>query len=102
MKTSIRIAIALTTASIAVSEAAIAQQLNQDRVKQAQMQLDERFAKADANGDGKVTKEEAKGKMRRVYDNFEKIDTEKTGYLTKQQLITYMQSQAQQMKSKAP
>jgi Ca2+-binding EF-hand superfamily protein len=102
MKTSMFFAIAMATAAIAISQAAIAQQAGQERIKQAMAQLDERFAKADANGDGKVTKEEAKGKMPRVYDNFEKIDTASAGYVTKEQLVAYMRSQAQQMQGKAP
>jgi len=53
-----------------------------DRAQQAMAQLEQRFKNADANGDGQLTKEEAKGKMPRVYQHFDEIDTGKKGYLT--------------------
>jgi Ca2+-binding EF-hand superfamily protein len=56
------------------------------QISQLQAQLTQRFVKADVNKDGKLTKEEAKGKMPRVYDNFEKIDSAKKGYVTQKQI----------------
>ena len=45
--------------------------------------IDERFAAADTNKDGRLTKAEAKaGGMDRVVANFAKLDTEKRGYVT--------------------
>ena len=49
-------------------------------------QIDERFAAADKNHDGKLTLEEAKAGMPRVAANFDKIDTQKRGYLTVDQI----------------
>lgn len=42
----------------------------------------ERFAKCDTNKDGKLTKEEAKGCMPRIYSNFSYIDSSNKGYVT--------------------
>lgn len=46
----------------------------------------ERFKAADKNGDGKLTLEEAKAGMPRIAANFDRIDTEKKGYLTLEQV----------------
>ncbi|WP_114689726.1 hypothetical protein [Polynucleobacter necessarius] len=42
----------------------------------------ERFAKCDANQDGKLTLDEAKGCMPRIYSNFSYIDSGNKGYVT--------------------
>ncbi|WP_251371585.1 hypothetical protein [Polynucleobacter sp. VK25] len=42
----------------------------------------ERFAKCDVNHDGKLTRDEAKGCMPRIYDHFSYIDTGNKGYVT--------------------
>jgi hypothetical protein len=57
-----------------------------EQINQLHTQLAARFSKADLNGDNRLTKEEAKGKMPRVYDNFEKIDSAKKGYVTQKQI----------------
>lgn len=44
--------------------------------------LKNRFAKADANHDGRLTPDEAKAGMPRVYRNFAAIDSRHQGYLT--------------------
>lgn len=46
----------------------------------------ERFAKCDTNKDGKLTKEEAKDCMPRVYNNFGYIDSGNKGYVTLAQI----------------
>jgi Ca2+-binding EF-hand superfamily protein len=45
-------------------------------------EIAERFAKCDANHDGKLTKAEANGCMPRIYSHFDYIDSSKKGYLT--------------------
>jgi hypothetical protein len=60
--------------------------ISAEQINQLHMQLAERFSKSDLNKDGKLTKEEAKGKMPRVYDNFEKIDSTRKGYVTQKQI----------------
>jgi len=45
-------------------------------------EIAERFAKCDTNRDGKLTPNEAKGCMPRIYDNFSMIDVKGRGYVT--------------------
>ena len=49
-------------------------------------EIAERFAKCDKNHDGKLTMDEAKGCMPRIYDHFSYIDTGNKGYLTVAQI----------------
>lgn len=46
----------------------------------------ERFTKCDKNKDGKLTKDEAKDCMPRVYNNFSYIDSGNKGYVTLAQI----------------
>lgn len=45
-------------------------------------EIAQRFAKCDINHDGKLTKDEAKGCMPRIYDHFSYLDSGNKGYLT--------------------
>ncbi|WP_424194038.1 calcium-binding protein [Ampullimonas aquatilis] len=58
-------------------------------IQKAQAEMIKRFTKADANGDGMLTKDEANGNMPKVYKNFDVIDTEKKGYVTIEQIKSY-------------
>jgi len=67
-----------------------------DRAAKAQAllgQLDARFNAADADHDGKLTRDEAV-KMPRVHENFDAIDAEKTGSVTVAQIKAYVLQQA--------
>jgi len=68
--------VAFTLLMIAAVGTAYAQESRTDR------EIDERFAAADKNRDGKLTLEEAKAGMPRVAANFQRIDTQKKGYVT--------------------
>jgi Ca2+-binding EF-hand superfamily protein len=46
-----------------------------------------RFKAADKNGDGKLTLEEAQAGMPRVAMAWDKIDVDKKGYITLEQLL---------------
>lgn len=46
----------------------------------------ERFKAADADHDGKLTREEARAGMPEVYKRFDKLDARKRGYLTERQV----------------
>jgi Ca2+-binding EF-hand superfamily protein len=60
---------------------------NADPKRDAQAaQIEERFKAADKNGDGKLTLEEAKAGMPRVAANFDRVDTDKRGYITLEQI----------------
>ena len=45
-------------------------------------EIDQRFALADKNKDGKLTLEEAKEGMPRIASNFSRIDIQNKGYVT--------------------
>jgi len=49
-----------------------------------------RFAAADKNGDGKLTREECSAGMPRIYKGFDQIDSDKKGYITLDQIITFV------------
>lgn len=52
--------------------------------------LKSRFAAADKNGDGKLTREECEAGMPRIYRGFDQIDSGKQGYITLDQIITFV------------
>jgi len=65
-----------------------------DRVRQAlDVELPKRFARADANHDGRLTREEARGAMPRVAAHFERIDTAGRGYVTERQIRDAVETQ---------
>ncbi len=51
-------------------------------------EIQERFAKCDTNRDGKLTLDEAKGCMPRIYDHFSRIDAQGKGYVTVAEIET--------------
>jgi hypothetical protein len=55
----------------------------------------ERFKKADANGDGKLTKAEAEAGMPMVARNFGAIDTNKDGFVTPDEIRAGMEQRRQ-------
>jgi len=56
------------------------------RAARLETQMEQRFAAADANGDGKLTRDEAKAGMPRVYQQFDAIDSAHKGYVTRDDL----------------
>jgi len=56
-----------------------------ERVARMKAQFDKRFADADTDHDGKLSRQEAQ-KMPRVARHFDEIDTGKTGFVTKEQV----------------
>ena len=49
-------------------------------------EIAQRFTKCDKNHDGKLTKEEAKGCMPRIYEHFSYLDSDGKGYVTVAQI----------------
>jgi hypothetical protein len=60
------------------------------RAEHAKEAFDKRFADADVNHDGKLSKDEAKAGMPKVYEHFDEIDSGKTGFVTKEQIRAEM------------
>lgn len=56
-------------------------------VPTGEQELVARFKAADKNGDGKITLEEAQAGLPRVAMAWEKIDVDKKGYITLEQLL---------------
>jgi len=54
--------------------------------------LVDRFHKADVNGDGQLTREEAKQGMPRVYAHFSEIDRENKGFVTLPQIASFLEA----------
>lgn len=68
--------------SLSVLSAAHAEALTPAQQDKLQATLEQRFAQADANKDGQVTREEAKGVMPRLFRNFERVDADYSGAVT--------------------
>jgi Ca2+-binding EF-hand superfamily protein len=61
------------------------------------MTLRRLFANADKSGDGKVTKDEAKGHLPITYLSFEEIDTDKRGWITFEQFMAFTSKRDQKL-----
>jgi len=59
----------------------------------------EKFRQADADNDGKLTRQEAEAGMPEVAKNFDKIDTKKKGYVTQRQVGAYFVAKAKQRRT---
>jgi hypothetical protein len=59
-----------------------------EKMRQA---FDQRFKKADANGDGKLTKAEADAGMPRIAKNFDAIDANKDSFITPDEIRAAME-----------
>lgn len=68
--------------SLSALSAAHAEALTPAQQDKLQATLEQRFAQADANKDGQVTREEAKGVMPRLFRNFERVDADHSGAVT--------------------
>lgn len=54
--------------------------------------LKSRFAAADKDADGKLTREECQAGMPRIYKGFDRIDADQKGYITLDQIIAFVAS----------
>lgn len=57
------------------------------------LDIDERFKAADKNHDGRLTLDEAKAGMPRVAKGFDRIDVDKKGYVTVDQIKAFAAKQ---------
>lgn len=89
----------LLSASLAWAQAPASAPMTASEAKQ---KFAERFAAADANHDGKLTREEAQAGMPDVYTHFSEIDRKKKGYVTQKQIgqwygLRFKEKQARQL-----
>ena len=63
------------------------------RAERLQAELQKRFTAADANGDGRLTRDEAKGKMPRVYEHFDEIDSAHAGSISVADITAFVRAQ---------
>ena len=105
-----KLALFVGTLMVAVSTASWAQQTRpvatqgqsesqstQTAATQAPLTLRKLFTNADKNGDGKVTKDEAKGHLPITYLSFEEIDTDKRGWITFDQFMAFTNKRDQKL-----
>ena len=92
MNTSIRQRL-LIAALAAFLPAAVFAQADAGRAAQMQAELQKRFAAADTNADGQLTRDEAKGKMPMVYKHFDDIDAAHKGFVTLADIRAYAMAQ---------
>lgn len=76
--------------------ASIAAAQGNDSVRQEKMraELKKRFAAADTNSDGRISRDEAKAGMPKVYRSFDAIDTGKTGFVSLEQIQVFAEKQS--------
>lgn len=84
---------ALATLLALTSVAACAQAPAGQRAERMQTELRKRFSAADTNVDGQLTREEARAKMPRVFENFDAIDTARKGTVTLADIEAYAMTQ---------
>jgi hypothetical protein len=93
-----RVGFALVLTSIAASAAA----QDNDRARQVAAEMQKRFAAADKNGDGLLTKEEAQAGMPYVHKHFDEIDKAKQGSITLADIAAFARAQRAARKGAAP
>jgi Ca2+-binding EF-hand superfamily protein len=81
---------ALLAASLLASSATIAAEAAPRNLKTVSAM----FALADQNGDGRLTRDEAKGRLPLTYANFERIDAARRGSIGFEQFLAYTQERA--------
>lgn len=89
---SLALAACLASGTIAAQQQQPQQPMNP---KEAKAKYSEMFKAADANHDGKLTREEAQA-MPEVYKNFDKIDAKKKGEITEKQIGAYWAAKTKQ------
>jgi len=67
---------------------------------EAQAKSEERFKRADTNGDGRLSREETQKSMPLVARDFDRIDANKDGFVTRQELEAARKARAESRKGK--
>jgi Ca2+-binding EF-hand superfamily protein len=81
-----RLTVLLVAALALGATAAFAQEGKKDRAEKAKAEIEKRFNAADTDHDGKLSKDEAKAGMPKVYEHFDEMDSGKTGFVTLEQV----------------
>ena len=85
--------VAILAAALSAATGAHAQAGNR---QQARQQLEQRFAAADADHDGKLTKAEAQAGMPRLAAHFDEIDSAHAGAVTLRQIERWLMARKRQ------
>lgn len=85
-------ALALLCAASVTSQVS-AQSADSARQDKMRAELQKRFTAADTNADGKLSREEAKRGMPRIYRSFDAIDSAKTGSVSLEQIAAFAEQQ---------
>jgi hypothetical protein len=93
-----RVGFALVLAWIAAS----AEAQDTDRAKHMAAEMQKRFAAADKNGDGRLTRDEAQAGMPYVYKHFDEIDKTKQGQVSLAEIAAFAREQRAARKGTAP
>ncbi|HSI52127.1 MAG TPA: EF-hand domain-containing protein [Ideonella sp.] len=80
-------ATAIAAAALLAATAAQAQSASAPSADSMKQQIQDRFTKADADHDGKLTRAEAQAGMPRVAAKFDEIDAAHTGSVTLEQIL---------------
>lgn len=64
--------------------------------------MHERLKAADKNGDGKISREEANASLPRIAAHFDEIDTNKDGFITKEEMRAFHEKNGGHKERKAP
>lgn len=86
------LAVALLCTACFTSNSA-AQGAESARQEKLRADLEKRFKAADTNADGRLSRDEAKGGMPRIYRNFDAIDTDKKGSISLEQIAAFAEKQ---------
>jgi len=84
----------VTAAALLATGSGVALAQQPSRVEQFQARLTERFAAADQDKDGWITRAEADAGMPFVARHFDQIDTQSKGRLSRDDIVAYMASRA--------
>jgi len=93
-----RVGFALVLTSIAASAAA----QDIERARQVAAEMQKRFAAADKDGDGRLTRDEARAGMPSVHKHFDQIDKAKQGSITLADIAGFAREQRAARKGAAP
>jgi hypothetical protein len=69
-------------------------QSRQDRIQNLRAKAAQRFEDADADHDGRISADEADGRMPRVSAHFSEIDADHDGFVTREELAAFMRARA--------